>query len=297
MAFSGIEEFIDTPVKRYSTGMNARLGFSIAAHLDPDVLIIDEVLSVGDFAFQERAFGRLQTLAKSGMPVVVVTHQLERLPELCTQAILLQQGRVARQGTPQDCIEAYVQGQAEPMLAGGSVIRLESVVREDEEDVPSGGHTRLRIHGSVDGPIPVFLEPVAVCARPPARGRWFSSTSNSRLGVALPDHGSFTLEVHLQLNVPSGRYLCETVAWDNIQQRDTAVGPVVRINVIEGRSFWGSVQMNPAMTVVELNPGQGPIPLACRPPLSRNDGEEERDAGASLLMRRPDELVGAEEDR
>ena len=72
--------------------MNARLGFSIAAHLDPDVLIIDEVLAVGDFRFQQKAFGRLQELARSGRPVIVVSHQLDRIAELCSKAILLAVG-------------------------------------------------------------------------------------------------------------------------------------------------------------------------------------------------------------
>ena len=110
--FAGIGEFIDTPVKRYSSGMNARLGFSIAAHMDPDVLIIDEVLAVGDFVFQERAFGRISQLARSGIPVVVVSHQLDRIAELCTDAILLERGVVRCQGTPTECIAAYVQPQA-----------------------------------------------------------------------------------------------------------------------------------------------------------------------------------------
>jgi lipopolysaccharide transport system ATP-binding protein len=75
--FSGISEFIDTPVKRYSSGMNARLGFSIAAHLEPDVLVIDEVLAVGDLSFQQKAFGRIRDMTRSGIPVIMVSHQLE----------------------------------------------------------------------------------------------------------------------------------------------------------------------------------------------------------------------------
>jgi len=77
--FAGVNDFIDTQVKRYSSGMNARLGFSIAAHMDPDVLIIDEVLSVGDYVFQTRRFDRLRAIVDRGTPVVVVSHQLERL--------------------------------------------------------------------------------------------------------------------------------------------------------------------------------------------------------------------------
>ncbi len=107
VAFAGIPEFIDTPVKRYSSGMNARLGFAIAAHLDPDVLVIDEVLSVGDFEFQDRAFGRVRTLAQSGLPVVLVSHQLERVAELCTEVVLLDHGQVTYRGTPADAIATY----------------------------------------------------------------------------------------------------------------------------------------------------------------------------------------------
>ena len=108
--FSEIEEFIDTPVKRYSSGMNARLGFSIAAHLDPDVLIIDEVLAVGDYAFQRKAFGRIRELASSGLPVVVVSHQLDRVAELCTDALFLARGEMVSLGRPADVIGTYMRG-------------------------------------------------------------------------------------------------------------------------------------------------------------------------------------------
>ncbi|HEU0054812.1 MAG TPA: ABC transporter ATP-binding protein, partial [Longimicrobium sp.] len=106
--FSGVADFVDTPVKRYSSGMNARLGFAIAAHLEPDVLVIDEVLSVGDFAFQEKAFGRIRQVASQGIPVVVVSHQLDRVAALCNRAILLDRGVPVLQGEPRDCIAAYV---------------------------------------------------------------------------------------------------------------------------------------------------------------------------------------------
>ena len=106
--FSGVADFLDTPVKRYSSGMNARLGFSIAAHLEPDVLIIDEVLAVGDAAFQQKAFARIKAMATGGAPVVLVSHQLDRIRELCTKAILLEKGTVKAVGTPGDCIDQYL---------------------------------------------------------------------------------------------------------------------------------------------------------------------------------------------
>jgi ABC-type polysaccharide/polyol phosphate transport system ATPase subunit len=105
--FSGIGEFIDTPVKRYSSGMNARLGFSIAAHLDPDVLLIDEVLSVGDAAFQDRCVERMRELLKRGVPTVFISHNLPAVLELCSRVIVLDRGVVRFDGAPAEAVNAY----------------------------------------------------------------------------------------------------------------------------------------------------------------------------------------------
>jgi ABC-type polysaccharide/polyol phosphate transport system ATPase subunit len=94
IAFSGIEEFIDTPVKRYSSGMYARLGFSVAAHVDPEVLVVDEVLSVGDFVFQQRCMDRIRSVIKSGTTVLFVSHNLKAVTEICSRAMLLDRGKV-----------------------------------------------------------------------------------------------------------------------------------------------------------------------------------------------------------
>lgn len=94
IAFSGIEEFIDTPVKRYSSGMYARLGFSVAAHVDPEVLIVDEVLSVGDFVFQQRCMDRIRSIIESGTTVLFVSHNLKAVTEICQRAMLLEHGKV-----------------------------------------------------------------------------------------------------------------------------------------------------------------------------------------------------------
>ena len=88
--FAGVEDFISTPVKRYSSGMNARLGFAIAAHFDPDVLLIDEVLSVGDVSFQAKCMARMRALIKNGVPLVFVSHNLTAVVDLCTRAILIE---------------------------------------------------------------------------------------------------------------------------------------------------------------------------------------------------------------
>lgn len=92
--FAGIPDFIDTPVKRYSSGMNARLGFAIAAHLDPEVLLIDEVLAVGDFSFQQKCYERLQEFRRAGIPIAFVSHNMQAIASLCDRVMLLQSGQV-----------------------------------------------------------------------------------------------------------------------------------------------------------------------------------------------------------
>jgi homopolymeric O-antigen transport system ATP-binding protein len=108
VAFAGVADFIDTQIKRYSSGMSARLGFSIAAHLNPDVLIIDEVLSVGDMAFQRRCVERMEDFKRQGVAIVFVSHQLQAVATLCGQALYLQQEVRAIGPTP-EVIKSYVE--------------------------------------------------------------------------------------------------------------------------------------------------------------------------------------------
>jgi len=107
--FSELEEFIDTPVKRYSSGMTVKLGFSIATSMDADILIIDEVLAVGDLAFQRKCFDRMERLIKKeGKTVLLVSHNIRQVARMCTRAILLGQGKITADGNPNDvCNEFY----------------------------------------------------------------------------------------------------------------------------------------------------------------------------------------------
>ncbi len=106
--FSGVERFLDTPVKRYSSGMKVRLAFAVAAHLDPDILIVDEVLAVGDAAFQEKCLGKMKDVTGSGRTVLFVSHNMAAVTTLCERGILLESGRVAEMGTSQEIAAAYV---------------------------------------------------------------------------------------------------------------------------------------------------------------------------------------------
>ena len=142
VAFAGVSEFIDTPVKRYSSGMNARLGFAIAAHLDPDVLLIDEVLSVGDARFQEQCITRMRALRASGVPLVFVSHNLVAVMDLCNRVVVVDHGRVMFDGEPGAAIQHY--RTAEWTSAGtdgagdenGADIRIRGVKVLDERGRP-----------------------------------------------------------------------------------------------------------------------------------------------------------------
>ncbi|MEN6355784.1 MAG: ABC transporter ATP-binding protein [Armatimonadota bacterium] len=107
VAFAELEQFIDTPVKRYSSGMYARLGFAVAAHVDPEILIVDEVLSVGDAAFQERCSKRMQELRNASHTVVFVSHNMGAVAGLCDRVVLLEAGRVKLIADPQTAVKAY----------------------------------------------------------------------------------------------------------------------------------------------------------------------------------------------
>ncbi|MBK6726650.1 MAG: ABC transporter ATP-binding protein [Xanthomonadales bacterium] len=113
VAFAGVEQFIDTPVKRYSSGMYVRLAFAVAAHLEPDVLVIDEVLAVGDAEFQKRCLGKMGDVAREGRTVLFVSHNMAAVQKLCTRAVWMRGGQVAMQGEPGAVIGDYLQATSE----------------------------------------------------------------------------------------------------------------------------------------------------------------------------------------
>jgi len=145
--FSGVEKFIDTVVKRYSSGMRVRLAFAVAAHLEPEILLIDEVLAVGDAAFQKKCLGKMGDVAKGGRTVLFVSHNMFSLQNLCTRGILLESGKIAMENDITAVIEKYLnlQGQqsgeicwASPNVAPGNErIRIKGI-RIVSEDVVTG---------------------------------------------------------------------------------------------------------------------------------------------------------------
>jgi len=106
--FAGVGKFIDTPVKRYSSGMRVRLGFAVAAHLEPEILLVDEVLAVGDAAFQRKCLGKMESLERGGRTIIFVSHNMASVKHLCTSCLLLDEGRVVAHGDVNEVVGAYL---------------------------------------------------------------------------------------------------------------------------------------------------------------------------------------------
>jgi lipopolysaccharide transport system ATP-binding protein len=106
--FSGVERYIDTPVKRYSSGMMVRLGFAVAAHLEPEILVVDEVLAVGDAEFQKKCLGKMKDVAGEGRTVLFVSHNIQAISNLCNTGLLLNKGQIEIKGNIEDCIKKYM---------------------------------------------------------------------------------------------------------------------------------------------------------------------------------------------
>jgi ABC-type polysaccharide/polyol phosphate transport system ATPase subunit len=254
VAFAEIESFIDTPVKRYSNGMNARLGFAIAAHINPDVLVIDEVLSVGDMRFQQKAFDRIQEMCRSGIPVVLVSHQLDRIASLCTHALLLDRGQVVRRGSPTECIEAYLERErpGDPAASAVSPVVLDALVLTSALPVRAGERSQFRISGSVHGDRPGPRD-CSLRVRALSTGRLVFTATASACGATLPAQGPLELDVDLQFNVAPGVYSLEIGVWDHVTHRDLASGPGVTLQVQPGAlAFSGTAHLLPRAQLVAI---------------------------------------------
>lgn len=133
--FAGVEKFIDTPVKYYSTGMQVRLAFSVAAHLDPEILLVDEVLAVGDVGFQKKCLGRMEAVAQGGRTVLFVSHNMQAVSMLCQRAILLKEGEIELEGPATKVVSQYLASGSKQLAevtysyeeSPGAIVKLHTV--------------------------------------------------------------------------------------------------------------------------------------------------------------------------
>ena len=143
VTFAGVTRFIDTPVKRYSSGMYLRLAFAVAAHLEPDIMVVDEVLAVGDAEFQARCLRRMETAESEGRTVVFVSHNLDAITRLCSRTVWLEAGRIAAEGPSGEVVQRYLDAQVERSMQGKlgeddrGPVSLQEVTIVDESGRPA----------------------------------------------------------------------------------------------------------------------------------------------------------------
>jgi len=169
--FAEIERFLDTPVKRYSSGMFMRLAFSVAAHLEPEILVVDEVLAVGDAAFQKKCLGKMENVASQGRTVLFVSHNMPAIQSLCDRVLLLEKGKLVAQGSPYNIIQRHLASEAstsmipldqrKDRLGDGSAKMLFLQIESTDPDkiIRSGSRLKLTIGYRSDKPLvhPKFL--------------------------------------------------------------------------------------------------------------------------------------------
>ena len=176
VAFAEVEKFLDTPVKHYSSGMYVRLAFAVAAHLNPEILIVDEVLAVGDVAFQKKCLGKMNEVSRGGRTVIFVSHNMAAIENLCKRGIVLERGKVAFEGTSKEAIHRYLNtlsgaqnGQGHIIdlsgstdrrsLTGKLLKRMEFYTEGDRpvvEGLQIGAHLKIRVHFDLPSPTNSF---------------------------------------------------------------------------------------------------------------------------------------------
>ncbi len=248
--FSGIAEFIDTPIKRYSSGMNARLGFAIAAHLDTDLLLIDEVLAVGDMSFQARCYDRLNEIRDSGVPIVFVSHNLQAVTSLCDRAVLLRQGQRPVLGSTSEILSAYTQ--ASSSSTDDRVANWHAEIVDSREravlhkSITPGEEILLRLDVTAAASLPRCG--LAIHVRRSDGVLMFdgSSTIDGVPTINLPTGGTLRCTVAFHANVLRGSYFVDATLFDS-QRRWSRIplGTVASFVVHETTRWGGCAELAP----------------------------------------------------
>ena len=213
--FAGVERFLDTPLKRYSSGMYLRLAFAVAAHVDPDVLIVDEVLAVGDAEFQRRCLGRMSEFGREGRTVVFVSHDTGTVGRLCSRAIWLDKGGLQASGEAHDVIDAYLGtvasrgGLAEIALSASSAISALSLTLIDRHGNPTDRlrrdeTLRFEVAMSLAEPLPGLDLGLYVLDQ--NRTHLLSEKSSDH-GVTIRESGAYVVRLEIPNVLTAGTYI------------------------------------------------------------------------------------------
>jgi len=259
IAFSGLEEFIDTPVKRYSSGMYARLGFSVAAHVDPEVLIVDEVLSVGDYVFQQNCMNRMRSVINSGTTVLFVSHNLKAVTELCQRAMLLDHGKTVMIGPTDTVVRRYLNDALKPREEDAKKAVCISQVRvRDSSGEQSTFESGDKAWIDIEITAQEAVEKLAIVVWLTDTNQYeIFNTSTERLGqpsFSLKPGQTYRCTFELTLNVAHGEFgLCVAVHRYNIQKSYDQKCPATSLFVGSSTAARGAVNCFPK--IVEAGVG------------------------------------------
>jgi lipopolysaccharide transport system ATP-binding protein len=253
VAFSGIGPFIDMPVQSYSSGMTVRLGFSVAAHLEPDVLLVDEVLAVGDLAFKTKCQLRIQELREAGVAIILVSHNLHTISHVCSRTITFEQGRIIYEGDTEKAIDVYReslirrnQGMKDVLRPGTGEIQVQGMELLDRrgrpvERVRMGDFVRVRVHYIAHQPVvdPVFNVTLHILNSYQVTGIR-TDVDGLRLGV-LQGPGYIDIDIP-ELNLLPNVYTLDAVIFhqDGVTFYDR-VNRIAHLKVMGGHKINGSV--------------------------------------------------------
>lgn len=257
--FSGVAKYIDTPVKRYSSGMMVRLGFAVAAHLEPEILIVDEVLAVGDQEFQDKCIGKMKDVSSEGRTVLFVSHNMGAIKSLCTTGLLLHQGQIIKQGSINDVISTYNtisqknltnKNLEERMERNGSgVIKLVqfSISTENSENTSSlsAGDKCIfklvtKLKNETKG-IPFYI---AIIVKKSTGERLFTlSTDFHRKKITPIEYNTISFELN-KLPLSTGKYTIDTFIWSDGEVLDE-MEFVTNFTVTENDYFKYGVNQGP----------------------------------------------------
>ena len=262
LAFAGTEPFVDTPVKHYSSGMYLRLAFAVAAHLEPEILIVDEVLAVGDAAFQDKCLGKIGQFARDGRTVLFVTHNMTVVEKFCTRAILLRRGTSVADGRPSQVVGSYLAAleasgtmdltdrDARPGSGRVRLVRVDVLRGDDDRPgvLATGQPARIRLH--VDALLPRLGCSFTLYDQLGQPVTYFDSTEHGVQDTTRPGARVFCCEIDEVLLVP-GRYrMNAAIASDGELHDHVEAAAVVDVEpgIVRGRPVlrdgaYGSVMM------------------------------------------------------
>lgn len=245
--FAGVEQFLDTPVKRYSSGMLVRLGFAVAAHLEPEVLIVDEVLAVGDASFQKRCLSKMQDVSREGRTILFVSHNMPAVEALCTRAALLDQGSLVATGPSSDVVQRYVEQSSSiaatdlatrPDRRGNGRFRFVSV----NPAVKTGGESEIRLRFTSEPGLRSLDVSLALFT---LRGEGAANLNTESTGftfATVPREGTLVCRLPRAALMP-GTYRMNVYATANGQLADWVIDAAV-IEVSPG-DFYGTGKLPP----------------------------------------------------